>query len=204
MYGIRTLRQRCCTPYFRRIDFLYCIRHVAKMTVSAPTYRLPEAQLVSIEYPGPVASTSSSTAAAVQTLGGHERLTRTLSKPDGVVELNFRPSDSFSHPVGGETVDAGNVAVLKIVKRRRRDGRKKTKIVGEELVDESGIFTVECVGRVSKSVRFIGKKQPVEARKFRLKARVGSGMADLQYAPSGAHSDPTVKLADAMRNMDCE
>lgn len=129
------------------------------MTVSAPLYRLSDEQIVSIEYPGPVASTSASTAAAVQTLGGQERLTRALSKSDGVVELRFRPGDSFSHPVGGETVKAGNMAVLKIVKRRRRAGRKKSKIVGEELVEESGIYTVECVGCVSKSVRFIGEER---------------------------------------------
>ena len=127
------------------------------MTISAPLYRLPDAQLVSIEYPGPVASTSSSLNVAVGTLGGQDRLTRALSKPDGVVELNFRPENNFSHPVGGETVEAGNMAVLRIIKRRRRAGRKKSKIVGEHLVEEAGAYTVQCVGSIAKSVRFIGE-----------------------------------------------
>lgn len=126
------------------------------MTVSAPLYRLPDTRLVSIEYPGPFASSSSSTTAAVQTLGGRDRLTRALSKEDGVVELNFRPENNFSHPVGGETVNGGNLAVLRIVKRRRRADRKKTKIVGEHLVEESGLYTVQCLGSIAKSVRFIG------------------------------------------------
>ena len=138
---------------------------------SAPTYRLDSTALplVSIEYPGPVASKPQSTAAAIATLGGHGRLTRALCKTDGIVELNFRPDVTFSHAVGGDTVEAGNTVVLKVVKRRRKKRPEGTAIEQDGTagpggkkaaeVQSSGVFTLEVVGAVSRVVRFKGERR---------------------------------------------
>ena len=133
----------------------------------APTYSLPSTSYALIEYPGPVASTSTTShSQAIKTLGGIPRLSRALHAQDGVVEINFRPDVPFSHTVGGENLtsssspDGGgggcNVVLLKVVKKRRRR-TDKTKIVGEKVVDDRGVYKVDVMGVVDKLVRFRGE-----------------------------------------------
>lgn len=119
----------------------------------APSYGLPSNSFALIEYPGPVASTSTSQAQAIKTLGGQARLSKTLQSQDAVVELNFRPDVPFSHSVAGENIEAGNVVLLKVVKRRRKR-TDKTKIVGEKVVQDHGVYKVEALGVVDRLVRF--------------------------------------------------
>lgn len=119
----------------------------------APEYTLPSTSHAIIEYPGPVASTSTAQFQAIKTLGGPSRLSKALRSDNGIVELNFRPDVTFSHAVGGETVQAGNIILLKVTKRRRRR-TDKTRIEGENVVPDHGVYKVEAVGVVDKLVRF--------------------------------------------------
>lgn len=122
----------------------------------APTYRLPSASYALVEYPGPVASTSTSQSQAIKTLGGLPRLSKALHAEDGVVEINFRPDTTFSHAVGSENItDGSNIVLLKVIKKRRRK-TDKTKIVGEKVVDDRGVYKLEVMGVVEKLVRFRG------------------------------------------------
>ncbi|KAK9899970.1 hypothetical protein P389DRAFT_165068 [Cystobasidium minutum MCA 4210] len=153
----------------------------------APTYSLPSSSYALVEYPGPVASTSkASHSQAIKTLGGIPRLSKALQAQDGVVEINFRPDVPFSHTVGGESLnstDGGcNVVLLKVTKKRRRQ-TDKTKIVGEKVVNDAGVYKVDVMGVVDKLVRF-------------------RGMADLQYQPKDLDTDATVKLGKALRTLD--
>lgn len=129
---------------------------ITSMTVlvapPAPSYRVHPPAIVTVEYPGPVASSSKSQLKAVDTLGGIQRLTKALDNPHGIVELNFRPKEPFSHTVPGDTVRTKNMVVVKVIKRRRK--RRKTKIVGHEVLDDVGVYKVESVGTVEKVVRF--------------------------------------------------
>lgn len=122
----------------------------------APTYRLPSNSYALVEYPGPVASTSTSQSQAIKTLGGVSRLSKALHADNGVVEVNFRPDVTFSHAVSGENITDGcNIVLLKVIKKRRRR-TDKTKIVGERVVDDKGVYKMEVMGVVEKLVRFRG------------------------------------------------
>ena len=126
---------------------------------AAPLHRIPPTSLVTIEYPGPVASSSASQKTAIETLGGLPRLSRALYKAEGVVELNFRPGVTFSHTIGGTTVEGRNMVLIKVSKKRRRT-RAKDRMDGLEengdRQEETGVYTVQAVGTVRKVVRFRG------------------------------------------------
>lgn len=149
----------------------------------APTYSIPTTSIASIEYPGPVRNTPTSLSAALTTLGGPSKVSHSLSSLDSILQLNFRPHAPFSHSLASDTVpegEASHAVVLKVVKRSRR--RTKTKIVGEQVLDERGVYTVQCLGRVERVVRF-------------------RAMADLQYEQEWTRNDPTVQLAQALKTM---
>lgn len=119
----------------------------------APTLSLPSTSYAVIEYPGPVASTSASQSRAIHTLGGPSRLSKALQSGNGLVELNFRPDVTFSHAVGGENVEAGNMVLLKVIKRRRRR-TDKTRIEGQRVLPDLGVYKVEAMGVVDRLIRF--------------------------------------------------
>jgi hypothetical protein len=105
---------------------------------------LSHAPFYAVEFPGYVGPTSDSTSRALRHLGGQSRLDhafrRGTNKKDRHIELSFRPDSPFAHPVSGEVVQTNNI-LLKIVKRRRKDGGQ-------------GEYTAEAVGVISKTVRF--------------------------------------------------
>jgi general transcription factor 3C polypeptide 5 (transcription factor C subunit 1) len=131
-------------------------------TEPAQTYKPAEsfpfprdAAFVSVEYPGYVADIDK----VFETLGGRERVGKVSLKnmvwdPDAFLsqtrssqvtsdastflELRYRPSDPFSHPIVGDAIDTSNL-LLKITRKRRKakDGRpagpweEKQEILGE-------------------------------------------------------------------------
>lgn len=119
----------------------------------APTHPLPPTSLALVEYPGPVASTSASQAQAVKTLGGVSHLSKALQSENGIVELNFRPDVPFSHALAGESIQAGNMILVKVTKRRRKR-TDKTRIEGERVIPDIGVYKVDAVGVVDKLIRF--------------------------------------------------
>lgn len=165
----------------------------------AATYSLPSTSYAAIEYPGPIASTSTAShAQAIKTLGGQARLSKALyySSPSSssrsnngqqqennnnntttnannesngigstssIVELNFRPDVTFSHTIPGDTIAQGNNMILLKVIKRRRKRKDKTKIVGQRVLQDNGVYKVEAMGRIDKVVRFRGKQEVGEA-----------------------------------------
>ncbi|THH20126.1 hypothetical protein EW146_g1148 [Bondarzewia mesenterica] len=155
------------------------------LPVAAPEHPLPTTSFYSIEYPGYVRPAS--VPQAVHTMGGQSSLNaafrKNASKHDGLLELNMRPNNPFSHPIPGDVVPTSNI-LLKVVKRKRRKLNPET---GEtELIGE---YTADAIGVISKTARFYGEKLP-------------SGMADYQFQPD--MNDPIAKLRMAMGNMDVD
>ncbi|KDQ64681.1 hypothetical protein JAAARDRAFT_234891 [Jaapia argillacea MUCL 33604] len=146
----------------------------------APEHPLPATPFYSIEYPGYVQPAS--VPAAIRNMGGQSSLDnafkRTASKHDGLVELNLRPENPFSHPIPGDLASTSNI-LLKVVKRKRR------KLISDDSAGDEmmGEYTVEALGVIPKTVRF-------------------RSMADYQYQPDS--EDPITQLRQAMDNMDVE
>ena len=118
---------------------------------SAQAHELPTSHFFSIEYPGYVRPESVST--AIHSLGGQSSIDRAFRrsapKEDALLELNFRPDNSFSHPLPGDLVPTNNI-LLKVVKRRLKrppddDGSQK---------DITGEYTATAVGVIPKTARF--------------------------------------------------
>lgn len=117
---------------------------------NAPSLPFPSAHHYSIEYPGYVNLTS--VPLALNRLGGpsqvYQAFQRNGSKPGSHLELAFEPSDAFLHPLDGEVLSTNNL-LLKIVKRRRKQGGTDGETVGE--------YTAQIVGSISKTARFRSK-----------------------------------------------
>lgn len=89
----------------------------------APTHRLVKQPFNSIEFPGPISSSSPlSLQTALRTLGSQETIDSVFNRATKVLELRFRPDDEWSHPIIGESGGAQKL-VLKITTRRRRNKR---------------------------------------------------------------------------------
>ncbi|GAA5883740.1 hypothetical protein JCM1840_002242 [Sporobolomyces johnsonii] len=145
----------------------------------APLYPLPKQvkhrQFASIEYPAPVHSLD----AALATLGGLPSVAAALaSTPTKPVELNLAPDNPFFHPPPAHVANTNNL-VFKLTKRRR----KIPALDQQGNIVEEGIFSLEPVGVEKNTVRF-------------------RSMADFQFTPKVTQGDPTLKLVDAIRNMD--
>lgn len=121
-------------------------------STAAPVYALPATSIVAVEYPGPIASTSQHK--AIEKLGGLRRLSDALYRDDGLVELNFRPEDNFSHSLPAVHVAAKNTIVLRVRKRRRK--RPILKLFNEQSIEEHGVYSIEAVGQIKKIARFRG------------------------------------------------
>lgn len=112
---------------------------------------LPE--LAAIEYPGPIGPASLNK--ALKTMGGLSHLSEVLSSPlDGSrnIELSLNTKSAFSHPVPAHVSESGNV-LMRVVKRRRKQPKRDE----HGNIVEEGIFTMEPIGMVTKTVRFRGE-----------------------------------------------
>lgn len=125
----------------------------------APSFPCRDLQtLTAIEYPGRIRDEPASVEAALQNLGGLQKINSALHSQDehrSVIEMNFASQQlqqeggiSFAHPVAGETSDSANL-VLKVTRRKRKHASE-----GEG--PSKGLFTVEPAGLVKRSVRFRG------------------------------------------------
>ena len=121
----------------------------------APEIQIPPVRIYSVEYPGYVQPTS--VPEAIRTLGGQQALEKAFrksSKPDGFLELRYRPDNPFAHPVAGEVVQTNSI-LLKIVKRRRKRGGGTP--TNEQEASPAGEYTVlEPVGLIPGTARFRG------------------------------------------------
>uniref|UniRef100_A0A5B7B3E5 General transcription factor 3C polypeptide 5-like n=1 Tax=Davidia involucrata TaxID=16924 RepID=A0A5B7B3E5_DAVIN len=79
---------------------------------------LPSAEAFAVHYPG----YPSSTARAVETLGGTEGILKARSLQSNKLELHFRPEDPYSHPAFGELQPCNNF-LLKISKKKYSAGQ---------------------------------------------------------------------------------
>lgn len=112
---------------------------------------LPQVSFYSIEYPGYVQP--SSVPLAIHNVGGQAKIDRvfkrTAQKPDVLLELSLRPDNPFAHPIPGDVVNANNL-LLKVVKRKR-----KPRADGSPHPDGAiGEYKTEMVGIMSKTARF--------------------------------------------------
>ena len=117
-------------------------------TNSAPYLKIPTTPFTAIEYPGLVNSIPK----ALASLGTLPRISSILASPPDssrAIELSLNPKNVFSHPIQGHVVPTGNI-LLKVVKRRR----KKPRLGNDGSVVEEGIYTIETMGIVGKTVRF--------------------------------------------------
>ncbi|XP_028068226.1 general transcription factor 3C polypeptide 5-like isoform X3 [Camellia sinensis] len=80
--------------------------------------KLPSTESFAVHYP----SYPSSTARAVETLGGNNGILKARSLQSNKLELHFRPEDPYSHPAFGELQPCNNF-LLKITKRAVRNGQ---------------------------------------------------------------------------------
>ena len=99
---------------------------------------LPEAEAVCIEYPGYIRNT----AAALETLGGSEKIAQNLQGPKHrPLALYFRPEDPLSHPLDGERQDLSGC----LLRFSRKAGREQPAAV-----------TGRIVARLTTSYNFTG------------------------------------------------
>lgn len=117
---------------------------------AAPSHPLPSRAFYSVEFPGYVKETS--VPQAVKHIGGQETLNRIFNpnatKPDMLLDLNWRPDNPFSHPISGGVIVSHGI-LLKVVKKRRK--RKEGAAEGEQ---PQGEFTAEAVGIIPRTARF--------------------------------------------------
>ncbi|KAK2993664.1 hypothetical protein RJ640_009479, partial [Escallonia rubra] len=78
---------------------------------------LPSSKAFAVHYPG----YPSSTARALETLGGTEGIVKARNSQSNKLELHFRPEDPYSHPTLGELHPCHNF-LLRISKRKIEDG----------------------------------------------------------------------------------
>lgn len=120
----------------------------------ATEHPLPSDKFYAIEFPGRIRPQQDSIDRAVQHLGGPSAIARAFkrnaSKLDSLLEINWRPGNSFSHPIPSRTVVVNNL-LMKVVKRKRikRDGKM--------LETPEWEFTAKIVGVVPKTIRFRSK-----------------------------------------------
>ncbi|KAJ3054727.1 tau 95 subunit of transcription factor TFIIIC [Rhizophlyctis rosea] len=147
----------------------------------APSLPLPSEIFHVIEYPGYVRNLDN----VFQTLGGKPAIEQSFSRladTTNALELRYRPSDPFCHPIHGEIVATSNV-LLKVTRRRKKKTLPERN--GDPMdVDEAEnpwIVHVDVAGLVTKTCRF-------------------RALADYQYRPCS--DDSMVKLRKSMMTLD--
>ncbi|KAJ1663353.1 tau 95 subunit of transcription factor TFIIIC [Coemansia sp. RSA 1813] len=139
---------------------------------------LPQRTLVSVEYPGYVNNIET----AIKTLGGRERLARTVTEDVGMpVELRYRNKDPASHPINGNVVPTQNLLIK--VKRRTRVPRRNNGHSTDGTAAAPAETTAEVVGIIDKTVRF-------------------RTLADFQFI--SPPSDPLWKISEMLQSLDIE
>ncbi|WJZ88336.1 hypothetical protein VitviT2T_007645 [Vitis vinifera] len=79
---------------------------------------IPSNEAFSVHYP----AYPSSTARAIETLGGTQAIRKARSSQSNKLELHFRPEDPYSHPAFGELQPCNNL-LLRISKKKSTDGQ---------------------------------------------------------------------------------
>lgn len=79
---------------------------------------IPSNENFSVHYP----AYPSSTARAIETLGGTQAIRKARSSQSNKLELHFRPEDPYSHPAFGELQPCNNL-LLRISKKKSTDGQ---------------------------------------------------------------------------------
>lgn len=129
-------------------------------TTAAPTRPIGHQTFQSIEYPGPInPSSSSSLDAALSTLGtGPDDRDAVFNKTQSHLEWRWRKDDHWAHPVLGERVPTHRL-VVKVTRRRRRTRQSVENDVDQQ--DGGGVYHVQIPGMVKQTVRFRGKHDGV-------------------------------------------
>ncbi|KAI7892907.1 RNA polymerase III transcription factor IIIC subunit-domain-containing protein [Mucor mucedo] len=96
-----------------------------------------------VEYPGYVKRTER----AIETMGGIKSLTEAVAD-NSFVELRFRATDMFSHPINGYVVKSSKLLV-KVTRRVK-------KVKYSDTIIEDPSWKVEVEGVISKTLRFRG------------------------------------------------
>ncbi|KAI8882142.1 hypothetical protein K501DRAFT_286034 [Backusella circina FSU 941] len=112
---------------------------------AAPLLPIGERRYLCVEYPGYVKSLKR----ALNTMGGEKALAQAI-QDDSPVELNFRKTDIFSHPIKGDILPSTRLLVK--VTRRVRRHRETGEIVEEDEKEEG--WKTEVLGSVTKTLRF--------------------------------------------------
>ena len=122
----------------------------------APSHALQQDTLYSVEYPGYVAH--GSIPIAINQLGGPDSLDaafrRTSARKTPLLEINFRTSNPFSHPIPGNIVSTSNL-LLKVVKRKYKSSSSSGSRFSSPFV---GAYTTSIIGIINKTARFRSEK----------------------------------------------
>lgn len=159
----------------------------------APVKRLPKTTYNTVEFPGPIPPNRTSLQQAVVTLGNQKALDDCFNRATKLLELRYDPSDTWAHPIIGESVPVQRL-LLKVVRRKRKIKKVSNQqqdsgtssIVGDSTVpsfrpasgsnsadgvdSSQGIFKAEMMGVVKSTVRFRGAWtcHPINARHIML------------------------------------
>ncbi|KAL5974049.1 hypothetical protein ACLOJK_030711 [Asimina triloba] len=105
---------------------------------------LPEAEAFAVNYPG----YPSSTARAIDTLGGTEGILKARISQSNYLELRFRPEDPYSHPAFGELRPCSGL-LLRISKKKCADGKEAAPPENRQNYSSEGIPKESEDGQVS-------------------------------------------------------
>ncbi|KAJ9123966.1 hypothetical protein QFC22_000757 [Naganishia vaughanmartiniae] len=172
----------------------------------APVKKLPKTTYNTVEFPGPIPQNSASLQQAVNTLGRQKALDDCFNRATRLLELRYDPTDTWAHPIIGESVPVQRL-LLKVVRRRRKikNASNQQQVTGSSsAVDDTtmsllqppsvstpadpaessqGIFKTEMMGVVKTAVRF-------------------RAMADYRYTPDTTARIP--RLIEALKYADPE
>ncbi|KND00444.1 transcription factor TFIIIC subunit TFC1 [Spizellomyces punctatus DAOM BR117] len=142
----------------------------------APSQPLPGWTFHVVEYPGYIKNTEN----ALRTLGGIEAIEKAFTDGLNVLELRYRPTDPFSHPINGDIINTGNL-LLKVTRRRKK--RKGTKAHSPPMEESPADVKTQIIGTVTKTCRF-------------------RAIADYQWIPD--QNDPIVQLRRSMHTFEAD
>ncbi|KAI9145430.1 RNA polymerase III transcription factor IIIC subunit-domain-containing protein [Paraphysoderma sedebokerense] len=150
----------------------------------APRHTLPKKEFNCIEYPGYIDNVDK----IWETLGGWKRIENCFNET-GSLELRYRPTDPFSHPIHGDVVKTANL-VVKI--RRRRKIRRKPN-------SDPSAMSVDYDANTPNSHPW---EMKAEILGYCIKTCRHRGIADFQWLCDP--NDPIVRLRKNMTNLDME
>ncbi|OBZ84692.1 Transcription factor tau subunit sfc1 [Choanephora cucurbitarum] len=110
----------------------------------APILPIGPKKFFCVEFPGHVKRPER----AIKMMGGQKAIADAIVNTS-VVELRYRDTNTFAHPIKGDIVPTSKL----LVKVTRRVKKKKQQQEEEE-EEEEGPYTIEMMGTVSKTLRF--------------------------------------------------